>query len=153
MTAGRRSPAVPLARAALAALLLLTSVAGLAAQPRPQRDPLSRAFELERRGATAAAAEAYLEALNARPTDLAALLGLERALVTLGRPAEVLPPLRAALAANPSSGPAWGVGVRVHVLLGESDSARAALERWAALAPGSEEPWRELGRALAARHL
>src|SRR5690606_7135035 len=97
MTAGHRSRAVPLARAALAALLVIASVPGLAAQPRPQRDPLSRAFELERRGATAAAAEAYLEALTARPSDLAALLGLERALVTLGRPAEVLPPLRAAL--------------------------------------------------------
>ncbi len=151
MIAGHRSPAVPLARAALAALVVLTAVPGLAAQPRPQRDPLSRAFELERRGAIAAAAEAYLEALTARPSDLAALLGLERALVTLGRPAEVLPSLRAALAANPASGPAWGVGIRVHALLGQSDSARAALDRWAALAPDSEEPWRELGRALAAR--
>jgi Flp pilus assembly protein TadD len=142
---------VPLSRAAIAALLVLAAVPGLAAQPRPQRDPLSRAFELERRGATAAAAEAYLEALTARPSDLAALLGVERALVTLGRPADVLPPLRAALAANPASGPAWGVGIRIHALLGQSDSARAALDRWAALAPGSEEPWRELGRALAAR--
>jgi tetratricopeptide (TPR) repeat protein len=151
MTAGRRSSAVPVSRAALAALLVLAAVPGLAAQPRPQRDPLSRAFELERRGATAGAAEAYLEALTARPSDLAALLGLERALVALGRPADVLPSLRATLGANPASGPAWGVGIRVHVILGQSDSARAALEHWAALAPESEEPWRELGRALAAR--
>lgn len=151
MTAGRRSPAVPLSRAAIAALLVLGAVPGLAAQPRPQRDPLSRAFDLERRGSTAAAAEAYHEALTARPADLAALLGLERALVTLGRPAEVLPPLRAALAANPASGPTWGVGIRIHALLGETDSARAALDRWSALAPASEDPYRELGRALAAR--
>lgn len=140
-----------LARAALAALLVLATAPALAGQARPQRDPLARAFDLERRGATAAAAEAYGEALSARPSDLAALLGLERSLVTLGRPADILPRLRAALAANPEAGPAWGVGVRVHVQLGEADSARAAMERWVVLAPGSEEPYRELGRAFSLR--
>ena len=142
---------MPLARAALAALLVFALVPGLAAQVRPTRDPLSRGFDLERRGATAGAAEAYREALASRPADLAALLGLERALVTLGRPADVLPALRAALAANPSSGPAWGVGIRIHTQLGEGDSARAAMERWAAISPEAEDPYRELGRALAAR--
>lgn len=151
MSAGRRSPAVPLSRAALAALVVCAFAPVLAAQARPGRDPLSRGFDLERRGAAAEAAAAYREALAARPADLAALLGLERTLVTLGRPADVLPPLRTALAANPGAGPAWGVAIRVHALLGEPDSARAALERWAALAPRSEEPYRELGRALAAR--
>jgi hypothetical protein len=142
---------VPLLRAAFAALLVSTLAPGLAAQVPARRDPLSRAFDLERRGATAAAADAYREALAARPGDLAALLGLERAMTTLGRPAEVLPALRAALAASPASGPTWGVAIRVHALLGEPDSARAALDHWAAIAPESEDPYRELGRVLAVR--
>ena len=138
-------------RAAAAAFCFLgLSSAGAAAQ-QGERDPLSRGFDLERRGATAAAAAAYGEALAARPSDLAALLGLERVLSTMERQADILPPLRAAVAANPRSGPLWGVGVRVWTALGEPDSARAALEHWAEAAPGSDDPYRELGRALLGR--
>lgn len=138
-------------RAALAAFCFLAlSAVGVAAQ-QGERDPLSRGFDLERRGATAAAATAYREALAARPADLAALLGLERVLTALERQADILPSLRAALEANPRSGPLWGVGVRVWTALGETDSARAALEQWVAVAPGSDDPWRELGRAMVGR--
>jgi hypothetical protein len=141
---------VTLLRAAAAAFCFLgLSSAGVSAQQ--ERDPLSRGFDLERRGATAAAATAYREALAARPSDLAALLGLERVLTSLERQVEILPSLQAALAGNPRSGPLWGVGVRVWTALGETDSARAAMDRWAEVAPGSDDPWRELGRALLAR--
>ena len=140
-----------LRRAALAAFCFLGLSAARVAAQQGERDPLSRGFDLERRGATAAAATAYREALAARPSDLAALLGLERVLTALERQADILPSLRGALEANPRSGPLWGVGVRVWTALGETDSARAALEQWVVVAPGSDDPWREWGRALLGR--
>jgi len=73
-----------LGRFAAAALLL----AGLAPATLSAQDPaMSRAFELERRGNYAAAADAYRGVLTSKAGDPAALLGLERALLPLGRSA------------------------------------------------------------------
>ena len=58
---------------------------------RAQDPAMSHAFELERRGNYAAAAQAYRAVLRGRPGDPAALLGLERALLPLGRNPEILP--------------------------------------------------------------
>lgn len=128
-------------------LLTLLAPAMLHAQ-----DPaMSRAFELERRGEYPAATDAYRAVLTRRPGDPAALLGLERALLPLGRSAEILPEVRMALAANPSSPPIYGVAIRAWTAADQPDSLRAVAERWAAVAPGDETPYREWGAAALSR--
>ncbi len=135
-------------RSAVAAL----AVAGLApALVRAQDAAMSRAFELERRGNYAAAADAYRGVLAAKPGDAAALLGLERALLPMGRSAEIVPQVRAALAANQASAPVFGVALRAWSAAEKPDSMRAVAERWAAAAPGDETPYREWGAAALSR--
>jgi len=112
---------------------------------------MSRAFELERRGNYAEAAAAYRAVLAARPGDAAALLGLERALLPTGRSADILPQVGAALAANHSSAPIYGVALRAWTVAEQPDSMRAVAERWAAAAPGDETPYREWGAAALSR--
>lgn len=115
-----------------------------------QDSTMSRAFELERRGNYQAAAHAYRSVLAGKPADPAALLGLERVLMPLGRPTDILPQVRAALAAvtpSPASGAVYGVALRAWSSANEPDSLRAVAERWAASAPGDETPFREWGAA------
>jgi tetratricopeptide (TPR) repeat protein len=129
----------------------------LALTPAPlgaQDSAMSRAFELERRGNYPAAADAYRSVLAAKPADPAALLGLERSLLPLGRSTEILPQVRAALGAlksSPSSGAVFGVAVRAWAIAGSPDSLRAVAEQWAASAPGDETPYREWGAAALAQ--
>jgi len=134
----------------IALVVWLAAVLGPAAL-RAQDPAMSRAFELERRGNYAAAAEAYRAVLAGRPGDPAALLGLERALVPIGLSADILPQVRAALAANPASGPVFGVALRAWAAADEPDSIRAVAERWAAKLPGDETPYREWGAAALSR--
>src|SRR5256886_12658243 len=61
---------------------------------------IGEAVELERTGRQASAAVVYIAVLRGEPTNLAALLGLERVLPSLGRLPELLPLVRRALAAN-----------------------------------------------------
>jgi len=129
--------------------MLVTAVAPHAL--RGQDPAMSRAFELERRGNYAAAAETYRGVLAGRPGDTAALLGLERALMPIDRRAEILPQVRAALAASPSSVPVLGVALRAWAAADEPDSIRAVAERWAAAVPGDETPYREWGAAALSR--
>jgi len=132
------------------ALLVLAGL--LAPRVLPAQDPgMSRAFELERRGNYAEAADAYRAVLAAKPGDAAALLGLERALLPTGRGADILPQVRAALAANQSSAPIYGVALRAWTAAGQPDSMRAVAERWAAAVPGDETPYREWGAAALSR--
>jgi hypothetical protein len=124
----------------------------LAAAPLAAQQPaISRAFELERRGEYGAAAEAYRAVLAGKPDDPAALLGLERVLVPLDRIGELLPEVRAALAARASSGVVYGVAIRAWAAADQPDSMRAAAEQWAALAPADEAPYREWGAAALTR--
>jgi tetratricopeptide (TPR) repeat protein len=122
-------------------LLLLLMAAPLAAQ-----DHAARALDFERRADHAAAAAAWKDVLTQKPTDLAAILGLERALTAMGRLAEMTDRVRAIVArdANPGT---LGVAIRVWTAVRQPDSARAAVERWAALEPGSEMPFQEWGLA------
>jgi tetratricopeptide (TPR) repeat protein len=117
-----------------------------------QQQAMSRAFDLERRGNYPAAAEAYRSVLVGSPGDPAALLGLERVLLPLDRSAEILPAVRAGLAANPRSGPLYGIALRAWAAADRPDSIRAIAERWAAIAPGDETPYREWGGAALGRH-
>jgi tetratricopeptide (TPR) repeat protein len=119
-----------------------------------QDSAMSRAFELERRGNYAQAVDAYRGVLTARPADAPALLGLERSLTPLGRSSEILPQVRAALAAlrpSPTSGAVFGVALRAWAAAGIPDSLRAVADRWAAMAPGDETPYREWGAAALAQ--
>jgi tetratricopeptide (TPR) repeat protein len=131
-------------RTALALVLLLA----LAPRAEAQRDAMARAFDLERRGDLAGAADAYLEVLRQRPEDLSALLGLERALTPLHRQAELVRPVRALLARTPDAGTAYSVGLRAWAAAGESDSVAAMAERWARLEPTEEAPYRDWGSVL-----
>lgn len=134
-------------RTGMLALLALcpTPLTGVA-----QQATMPRAFELERRGNYEAAAEAYRELLSGRPGDVSALLGLERVLLPLDRSPEILPEVRAALAANPGSPVLYGVALRAWAAADQPDSMRAVAERWARLAPGDEAPYREWGAAALA---
>jgi len=115
-----------------------------------QDSTMSRAFDLERRGNYVQAADAYRRVLAGRPADAAALLGLERSLMPLGRSTDILPQAQDALAAlkpSPTSGAVFGVALRAWAAAGVPDSMRAVAERWAAAAPGDETPFREWGAA------
>ena len=117
-----------------------------------QQATMPRAFELERRGSYDAAATAYRELLARKPGDISALLGLERVLLPLNRSGDILPDVRAALAASPSSPAVYGVAMRAWGAAGQPDSMRSVAEAWSRVAPRDEAPYREWGAAaLAAR--
>src|SRR5438309_11303825 len=63
---------------------------------------IGEAVELERTGRQASAALVYIAVLRGEPTNLAALLGLERVLPPLGRLPELLPLVRRAARAGPA---------------------------------------------------
>ena len=79
------------------------------------------------------------------------MLGLERALLPLGRSTDILPQVRAALAAHRRAAPIYGVALRAWAAADEPDSLRVVAERWAAAAPGDETPYREWGAAALGR--
>src|SRR6266566_1915630 len=139
-TGGRGAPR-------FAALLLSL----LAARPAPAQ-AIGQGFELERAGQHQQAVTVYFATVRADPTNLPALLGLERVLPLLGRLPELLPVAQRAAAAGPKNGPLRALLLRTYVALNELDSARAAALRWAADAPGDEAPWREWAIALEDAH-
>src|SRR5213594_2240547 len=110
---------------------------------------IGEAVELERAGRQARAAVVYMAVLRGEPTNLAALLGLERVLPPLGRLPELLPLVRRALAADSTNRVFRALEVRTLATLNEPDSAADAARRWIALAPGEEGPYREWALALA----
>src|SRR6059036_1833527 len=121
----------------------------LVVRPLPAQ-AIGQGFELERAGQYEQAAGIYLATLRADPTNLSALLGLERVLPPLNRLGELLPVAQRAAAANPSNVALRGVLLRTYVALNEPDSARALALRWAAAAPRDEAPYREWAMALEA---
>src|SRR5213592_892297 len=114
-----------------AALLLLL----LTARAAPAQ-AIGQGFELERAGHHQQAVTVYLATVRADPTNVPALLGLERVLPLLGRLAELLPLAQHAVAASPQNGLLRALLLRTYVGLNEPDSARAAALRWVADAPG-----------------
>jgi tetratricopeptide (TPR) repeat protein len=130
----------------LAMALVLGGCGALHAQ-----DPMSRAFDLERRGSYAQAAEIYRGILKDRPAEVTALLGLERALTPINRLPEILPAVRAAIAADPSAVPVYGVGMRGYTAANLLDSLPRLVDLWARAAPGDETPFREWAAAALQR--
>ena len=113
---------------------------------------IGQGFELERAGQYDQAAAIYLATLRADPTNLTALLGLERVLPPLNRLGELLPAAQRAAAASPTNAALRGVLLRTYVALNEPDSARAVALRWTAAAPRDEAPYREWAMALEDAH-
>src|SRR6266545_1976380 len=115
---------------------------------------IGQGFELERAGQYQQAANVYFTTLRSDPTNLAALLGLERVLQSLNRFPDLLPVAQRAVAASPKNGALRALLVRTYVAVNESDSARAVALRWAAEQPRDEAPYREWAIALgdARRH-
>src|SRR6266853_728970 len=102
----------------------------LAARSLPAQ-AIGQGFELERSGQYEQAAAIYLATLRAEPTNISALLGLERVLPPLNRLGDLLPVAQRAAAANPSNVALRGVLLRTYVALNEPDSARALALEWA----------------------
>src|SRR2546422_10954811 len=119
--------------------LALWSVVFLLTRALPAQ-AIGQGFELERAGQYDQAAAIYLATLRAEPTNLSALLGLERVLPPINRLGELLPAAQRAAAASPSNVALRGVLLRTYVALNEPDSGRAVALRWAAAAPGDEAP-------------
>ena len=106
-------------------------------------------FELERSGRYADAASVYLTTVRGDPTNLPALLGLERTLFVLNRMPELLPLVQNARGRLPESAALRSLELRVYAALNQLDSLETIARRWAAAAPQSEQPYREWGQALA----
>ena len=140
MTAGRRCGGMAKRAFALLGLLLVHSVASVQGQ---QNDQITRAFDMERRGNYAGAADAYRAVLTTRPADPGALLGLERALTALNRISDIVPQVQAALDTRPNSSAVYSVALRTWSALDRPDSARRALDLWVAIQPNDEAPYRE----------
>src|SRR6266700_3508169 len=132
-------------------LLVVCTFVFLVARALPAQ-AIGQGFELERAGQYDQAAAIYLATLRAEPTNLSALLGLERVLPPINRLGDLLPAAQRAAAASPSNVALRGVLLRTYVALNEPDSGRAVALRWAAAAPGDEAPYREWAIALEDAH-
>jgi len=132
--------------AVVAALLAAFAPGGASAQA------ISRGFDLERAGQPGLAATYYLSSVRGDPTNLSALLGLERVLPQLQRMPELLPLAQRAVASDPANGSLRGLLLRTYLALDLPDSAAAVAQRWARGRPGDEAPYREWAFALADRH-
>jgi hypothetical protein len=121
----------------LALFLILGATPGLG------QDQITRAFDMERRGNYAVAADAYRAVLATRPADPGALLGLERSLTALNKIPDIIPQVQAALATRPTSSAVYSVALRSWSALERPDSARKALDLWVAIQPNDEAPYRE----------
>src|SRR5438132_5250182 len=96
----------------------------LAARVLPSQ-AIGQGFELERAGQYEQAAAMYLAALRADPTNLPALLGLERVLPPLNRLGELLPAAQRTPAPAGGAEPPRGRLVGPRARLGRGAAARA----------------------------
>src|SRR6266581_1347443 len=92
----------PRVRAGGSALLVVATLLLPFARELPAQ-AIGQGFELERAGQYEQAAGMYLASLRADPTNLQALLGLERVLPPLNRLGELLPAAQRAAAASPAN--------------------------------------------------
>ena len=113
---------------------------------------IGQGFELERAGQYQRAATVYLTTLRGEPTNVAALLGLERVLPSLNRLPDLLPVAQRAVATSPHNAALRALLLRTYVALNEPDSARAVAQRWATEQPRDETPYREWAIALEDAH-
>ena len=110
-------------------------------------------FELERSGKYADAANVYFATVRTDPTNVPALLGLERVLFVLNRMPELLPLVQRARMRAPENVALRSLEVRAYAHLNQQDSLEAVVRRWAATTPQSDAPYREWGIALGDRRM
>ncbi len=108
---------------------------------------LMRALDLEQAGKMQEAVAAYREAANG-PTLQAAVLGLERLYMQLGRTDSLQALIDRVLRDRPADPSVRGAQLRTLLSLGKREEAAQAFERWLAAAPGDPQPWREYARQL-----
>src|SRR5512144_168557 len=108
---------------------------------------ISQGFELERQGRAEQAATLYKTVLRGDPTNIPALLGLERVLPSLGRLGELLPLVQQSLASDTGAA-VRGLAVRTFTALAEDDSVAALVRRWSGAHSGDAAAWREWAIAL-----
>jgi tetratricopeptide (TPR) repeat protein len=142
----------PWARAALVGPLTALWVVG-SAPAQESVDPevqslLRRAAVLERAGAMGEAIALFHDVLDRAPTQSGAILGLERIYRRTGELERVLPWVRRAAAADPSSVFARQAELRVLAELGRIDELRSAGERWLRDSPDWETAYREYAGVL-----
>src|SRR5947208_1112938 len=113
---------------------------------------IGQGFDLERAGQYQRAATVYFTTLRGEPTNLAALLGLERVLPPPSRLPDLLPAAQRAVAASPRNAALRAVLLRTYVALNEPDSARAVAQGWTAEQPRDEAPYREWAITLEDGH-
>src|SRR5256885_12011656 len=117
----------------------------LAARVLPSQ-AIGQGFELERAGQYEQAAAMYLAALRADPTNLPALLGLERVLPPLNRLGELLPAAQRTAGTSPSNAALRGLLLRTYAPLDAFGSAPAVAVRVLPAPPRDAAPQR--ARAL-----
>ncbi len=133
-------------RVLCAALALAASVATHGAA-QDANASLMRALDLEQAGKMNEAVSAYREAA-AGPTLQAAVLGLERLYLQLGRTDSLTALLDRVLRDRPADPSVRGAQLRTLLFLGKREETAQQFERWLAAAPGDPQPWREYARQL-----
>jgi tetratricopeptide (TPR) repeat protein len=134
------------ARAGLAAVLLLAAAAGSAAGQVPSRAEmpiLGAALVAEREGRLEDAAGHYQRALDVAPGSAAAILGMERVFGRLGWTDSLAPYLERALEAEPRSELLHGVALRQAAATGQQDIVLRAARAWIAARPESAAPYQQ----------
>ena len=132
---------------AVVVFTLLLSPAVSAAEQRGSTD-LGEAFELERRGRYEVASRRYRDILERSPTNLSALLGLERVLPPISQLDSILPYIDSALVLQTEHGSVRALQVRVFAKLDRPDRLTEAARAWIAAMPLSSDPYREWSSAL-----
>ncbi len=132
-------------------VLLLVFIMPRAGYAQAESRALAEAGELERVGRHADAAVRYRGILRTDPSNVPALLGLERVYTSLERLDSIIPLVRTALARDSLNQTIRSLELRVWFALGHADSVTAAARRWIALAPRSPDPYREWAFTVAQR--
>jgi hypothetical protein len=140
-------------RAALAPLLAVLAVSGVAAQEGgPDEVQMMRDVTLlEAAGDLAAAESVLLAIVELRPASAPALLALERVLLQQRRLDELPGRVERALQDEPGSALLNQLLLRTYARLGRAEDLDAAAAAWVAAAPGLESPYREIARTWEVR--
>jgi len=135
----------------LVVLMMLAGTAGAAgAQARPgaAAELVTDAFDLERDERYPEAAESFQAALRIEPSNLSALLGLERVLKSSKQLPTIFPQLQRALSRDSRNPVLRAIELRVWIGIGNDDSVAASAQRWIQAAPESPDPYREWAAGL-----
>ena len=135
-----------IARRALVAALLAVGVARTA-RSQDANVALMRALDLEQSGKLDSAVVAYRSAATGA-TLQAAVLGLERLWMQMGRTDSLMALLDRVLRERPADPSVRAAQLRTLLSLGKREEAAQAFERWIAAASGDPQPWREYARQL-----